>query len=133
MHSISPGTDADRNDDVSETFILDSVSSLDISSVEDIFTDSELSKLRNYINDLRHASHSGELSRDTFIFFNQQLKGNKRELIQLGVPIFGQIRDEKTKSGKSNIEPIPSVLQAVIDHLSQWHLIPENRKQQLYY
>ncbi|KAI3948125.1 hypothetical protein MKX01_014724 [Papaver californicum] len=95
---------------------------------EDIFTDSELSKLRNYINDLRHGGHSGELSGDTFILFNQQLKGNKRELIQLGVPIFGQMRDEKTKSEKSNIEPIPSVLQAVIDHLSQWHLIPESRK-----
>ncbi|RZC93887.1 hypothetical protein C5167_016582 [Papaver somniferum] len=95
---------------------------------EDIFTDSELSKLRNYINDLRHAGHSGELSGDTFILFNQQLKGNKRELIQLGVPIFGEIRDEKTKSEKSNIEPIPSVLEAVIDHLSQWHLIPESRK-----
>ncbi|KAI3994038.1 hypothetical protein MKX01_012295 [Papaver californicum] len=98
---------------------------------EDIFTDSELSKLRNYINDLRHAGHSGELSGDTFILFNLHLKGNKRELIQLGIAIFGQIRDEKTKSG--NIELIPSVLQAVIDHLSQWHLIPENRKQQLYY
>ncbi|KAI3830499.1 hypothetical protein MKW98_030662 [Papaver atlanticum] len=31
MHSISQGRDADRNDDVSETSILDSVSSLDIS------------------------------------------------------------------------------------------------------
>ncbi|KAI3956857.1 hypothetical protein MKX01_000891 [Papaver californicum] len=31
MHSISPRRDADRNDDVSETSILDSVSSLDIS------------------------------------------------------------------------------------------------------
>ncbi|KAI3845736.1 hypothetical protein MKX03_007444 [Papaver bracteatum] len=95
---------------------------------EDIFTDSELSRFRNYINDLRHAGHSGELSGDTFILFNQQLKRNKRELIQLGVPIFGEIRDEKTKSENSNIEPIPSVLQAVIDNLSQGHLIPESRK-----
>ncbi|KAI3934180.1 hypothetical protein MKW92_043172 [Papaver armeniacum] len=31
MHSISQGRDADRNDDVSESSILDSVSSLDIS------------------------------------------------------------------------------------------------------
>ncbi|OVA20100.1 Oxoglutarate/iron-dependent dioxygenase [Macleaya cordata] len=96
---------------------------------EDIFTDSELSKLTDYIDQLRNAGRSGELSGDTFILFNQQLKGNKRELIQLGVPIFGQIKDEKTsKSEKSNIEPIPSVLQAVIDHLTQWHLIPESRK-----
>ena len=34
--------------------------------------------------------HVGE----TFILFNKQMKGNKRELIQLGVPIFGQIKED---------------------------------------
>jgi len=34
--------------------------------------------------------HIGE----TFILFNKQMKGNKRELIQLGVPIFGQIKED---------------------------------------
>ncbi|KAL5701617.1 hypothetical protein ACHQM5_026935 [Ranunculus cassubicifolius] len=91
---------------------------------EDIFTGSELSKLSEYINELRTAGRKGELSGETFILFNQQLKGNKRELIQLGVPIFGQIKED----AKSNIEPIPPVLQAVIDHLVQWHLLPESRK-----
>lgn len=32
-------------------------------------------------------------SGETFILYNQQLKGSKRELIQLGVPIFGQIKE----------------------------------------
>lgn len=91
---------------------------------EDIFTESELSKLTEYINELRTAGRKGALSGETFILFNQQLKGNKRELIQLGVPIFGQITEE----AKSNIEPIPPVLQAAIDHLVQWHLLPESRK-----
>ncbi|PIA39331.1 hypothetical protein AQUCO_02600053v1 [Aquilegia coerulea] len=91
---------------------------------EDIFTESELSKLTEYIDGLRTAGRKGALSGETFILFNQQLKGNKRELIQLGVPIFGQIKDEP----KSHIEPIPPVLQAVIDHLVQWHLLPESRK-----
>lgn len=91
---------------------------------EDIFTESELSKLTEYINELRTAGRKGALSGETFILFNQQLKGNKRELIQLGVPIFGQITEE----AKSNIDPIPPVLQAVIDHLVQWHLLPESRK-----
>ncbi|XP_043722941.1 RNA demethylase ALKBH10B-like isoform X2 [Telopea speciosissima] len=96
---------------------------------EDIFTDSELSKLNSFVNQLLLAGRNGELSGETFILFNKQLKGNERELIQLGVPIFGQIRDEtNSKSQRSNIEPIPPVLQAVIDHLVQWHLIPESRK-----
>ncbi|XP_042475202.1 RNA demethylase ALKBH10B isoform X2 [Macadamia integrifolia] len=96
---------------------------------EDIFTESELSKLNSLVNQLLLAGRNGELSGETFILFNKQLKGNERELIQLGVPIFGQIKDEtNSKSQRSNIEPIPPVLQAVIDHLVQWHLIPESRK-----
>ncbi|PIM98267.1 hypothetical protein CDL12_29254 [Handroanthus impetiginosus] len=95
---------------------------------EDIFTDVELSKLNDFVNDLRMAGRNGELSGETFILYNQQMKGNKRELIQLGVPIFGQIKDATDKSEKSNIEPIPALLQGVIGHLTQWRLIPENRK-----
>nr|DAD33533.1 TPA_asm: hypothetical protein HUJ06_012384 [Nelumbo nucifera] len=96
---------------------------------EEIFTGSELSKLNDFVNELRSAGRDGELSGETFILFNKQLKGNKRELIQLGVPIFGQIKDEATsKLHKCNIDPIPSVLQAVIDHLVQCRLIPESRK-----
>ncbi|XP_077218474.1 RNA demethylase ALKBH10B-like isoform X2 [Tasmannia lanceolata] len=91
---------------------------------EDIFTDLELSKLANFINEVRLAGRKGELSGETFILFNKQLKGNKREIIQLGVPLFGPINDEAA----SNIEPIPSVLQAVIEYLVQCHLIPESRK-----
>ncbi|KAJ4955364.1 hypothetical protein NE237_012147 [Protea cynaroides] len=96
---------------------------------EDIFTDSELSKLHSFVNQLLLAGRNGELSGDSYILFNKQLKGNERELIQLGVPIFGQIKNEtNSKSQRSNLEPIPPVLQAVIDHLVQWHLIPESRK-----
>ncbi|XP_058077855.1 RNA demethylase ALKBH10B-like [Magnolia sinica] len=91
---------------------------------EDIFTDLELSKLSDFISELRLAGRRGDLSGETFMFFNKQLKGNKREIIQLGVPIFGPIKEEAT----SHIEPMPSILQSVIDHLVQWHLIPESRK-----
>lgn len=34
------------------------------------------------------------VSGDTYILYNQQVKGNKRELIQFGVPIFGQIKED---------------------------------------
>ncbi|KAK4482252.1 hypothetical protein RD792_009403 [Penstemon davidsonii] len=99
---------------------------------EDVFTDVELSKLKGFVNELRVAGQNGELSGgswDTFILYNQQTKGNKRELIQLGVSIFGQIKEDATNQfQKSYIEPIPALLQGVIEHLCQWHLIPENRK-----
>lgn len=96
---------------------------------ENVLTDSELSKLKNYVNELRVAGQNGELPGETFVLYNQQVKGNKRELIQLGIPIFGHIEDvENSKCQKSQIEPIPALLQDVIEHLIQWHLISENRK-----
>ncbi|KAG1327844.1 RNA demethylase ALKBH10B [Cocos nucifera] len=91
---------------------------------EDIFTDSELPRLAEFINELRLAGRRGELSGETFIFFNKQMKGNKREILQLGVPLF----QPTNEAASSNIEPIPPVLQTVIDHLVQWRLIPESRK-----
>lgn len=37
---------------------------------------------------------------ETFILFNKQMKGNKREMIQLGVPIFGQIKEDAKSKDK---------------------------------
>ncbi|OIV91315.1 hypothetical protein TanjilG_01846 [Lupinus angustifolius] len=91
---------------------------------EDIFTDSELYKLTEFVNELHTAGQNGELSGETFILFNKQMKGNKRELIQLGVPIFGQIKEDT----KTNIEPIPALLERVIDHLIQWQLVPQYKR-----
>ncbi|KAI9080317.1 hypothetical protein K1719_037711 [Acacia pycnantha] len=91
---------------------------------EDVFSDSELCKLYDFVNEIHSAGQNGELSDETFILFNKQMKGNKRELIQLGVPIFGQIKED----AKSNIEPIPALLQSVIDHLIQWKLLPEYKR-----
>ncbi|KAG8370698.1 hypothetical protein BUALT_Bualt13G0010400 [Buddleja alternifolia] len=96
---------------------------------EDVFTDVELSKLNDFVSELQVAGRNGELSGETFLLYNQQMKGNKRELIQLGVSIFGQIKEDTTnKFQKSYIEPIPALLQSVIDHLIQWRLIQENKK-----
>ncbi|PRQ26192.1 putative oxoglutarate/iron-dependent dioxygenase, alpha-ketoglutarate-dependent dioxygenase AlkB [Rosa chinensis] len=91
---------------------------------EEIFTDSELSKLTDFANELRTAGLNGELSGETFILFNKQIKGNRRELIQFGIPIFGQVKDESA----SNIGPIPALLHDVIDHLVLWQLIPEYKR-----
>lgn len=91
---------------------------------EDVFTTSEIMKVAEFINEIRQAGRNGELSGETFIFFNKQIKGNKREIIQLGVPLF----QPTTAESNCHIEPIPLVLQAVIDHLVLWRLIPESRK-----
>nr|CAB3461532.1 unnamed protein product [Digitaria exilis] len=91
---------------------------------EDVFTTSEIVKVADFINEIRQAGRNGELSGETFIFFNKQIKGNKREIIQLGVPLF----QPTTEEANCHIEPIPLVLQAVIDHLVLWRLIPESRK-----
>ncbi|CAL4900662.1 unnamed protein product [Urochloa decumbens] len=91
---------------------------------EDVFTPSEIVKVADFINEIRQAGRNGELSGETFIFFNKQIKGNKREIVQLGVPLF----QPTTEEANCHIEPIPLVLQAVIDHLVLWRLIPESRK-----
>ncbi|KAG2627704.1 RNA demethylase ALKBH10B-like [Panicum virgatum] len=91
---------------------------------EDVFTTSEIMKVADFITEIRQAGRNGELSGETFIFFNKQIKGNKREIIQLGVPLF----QPTTEESNCHIEPIPLVLQAVIDHLVLWRLIPESRK-----
>ncbi|MFS7930856.1 putative alpha-ketoglutarate-dependent dioxygenase AlkB-like superfamily [Helianthus anomalus] len=96
---------------------------------EDILDDLELSNLYEYVNELRVAGQNGELSGETFIKYNQQSKAIKRELIQFGAPIFGQVKDDAiTKSQDGQIEPIPAPLEDVIDHLIQFHLISENRR-----
>ncbi|KAB2016240.1 hypothetical protein ES319_D08G082600v1 [Gossypium barbadense] len=96
---------------------------------EDVFTESELAKLGDLMSELRSSGQNGELSGETFILFNKQIKGNKRELIQFGVPIFGHIKEELTSNNQTiNIEPIPALLQDVIVHLIQWQLIPEYKK-----
>ncbi|KAG6487564.1 hypothetical protein ZIOFF_056152 [Zingiber officinale] len=91
---------------------------------ENIFAGSELPTLVEYINELRLAGRRGELPGETFIFFNKQMKGNKREIIQLGVPLF----QSATGEAESIIEPIPPALLTIIDHLVQWRLVPESKK-----
>ncbi|KAI3783115.1 hypothetical protein L2E82_13177 [Cichorium intybus] len=96
---------------------------------EDVINDTELSKLSDYVNELRVAGQNGQLSCETFIKYNQQSKAIKRELIQFGAPIFGQIKDDTTnKPQNSHMEPIPASLENIIDNLIQCHLISENRR-----
>ncbi|CAG7859744.1 unnamed protein product [Brassica rapa] len=97
---------------------------------EELLKEEELTKLIDLVADLREAGQNGKLSGETFILFNKQIKGNKRELVQLGVPIFGHARDENTNDSNNsvNIEPIPPLLESVIDHFITWRLIPEYKR-----
>lgn len=97
---------------------------------DEIFNEMELSKINEFVDELVIAGRNGELPGETYVLYNQQTKGKKRELIQFGPPIFGHIKggDLPEKEESSHIEPIPVLLQSVIDHLAQWHLISENRK-----
>lgn len=47
--------------------------------------------LDNFLNGLYDC-----VSGETFILYNQQVKGSKRELIQLGAPIFGHVKEDTT-------------------------------------
>ncbi|KAL1226316.1 RNA demethylase ALKBH10B [Cardamine amara subsp. amara] len=89
---------------------------------EHVFTGTQLSKLLDYVNQLRDAGRNQQLSGDTFVLFNKNSKGTKRELLQLGVPIFGNTTDEHS------VEPIPTLVQSVIDHLLEWRVIPEYKR-----
>ncbi|KAH9625646.1 hypothetical protein KSS87_008757 [Heliosperma pusillum] len=96
---------------------------------EDAFTVSELYKLRDFVDELRVAGQNGELLGETYILFNKHDKTNKREQIQLGVPLFKHLQDEATNEPqRANNEPIPEIIQSLIDHLVQWHVLSENRK-----
>ncbi|XP_010430544.1 PREDICTED: uncharacterized protein LOC104714781 [Camelina sativa] len=97
---------------------------------EELLKEDEISKLIDFVAELREAGINGKLAGETFILFNKQIKGNKRELIQLGVPIFGHVKaDDSNDSNNSvNIEPIPPLLESVIDHFVTWRLIPEYKR-----
>ncbi|CAN8285699.1 unnamed protein product [Cochlearia groenlandica] len=91
---------------------------------EHVFSGSQLSKLLDYVNALRQSGRNHQLSGKTFVLFNKNTKGTKRELLQLGIPIFGNTTDHE----HSAVAPIPPLLQSVIDHLLQWRLIPEYKR-----
>ncbi|KAF8006551.1 hypothetical protein BT93_K0759 [Corymbia citriodora subsp. variegata] len=95
---------------------------------EDIFTASELCRLNDFVNELHTAGRNGELPGETFILFNEQMKGNRTELIQFGLPTFKHIEEDTTDDARSKIVPIPALLQDVIDHLALWQLLPEYKK-----
>jgi len=50
----------------------------------------------------QNLTESSSCAGETFILFNKQVKGNRRELIQFGVPIFGQIKEEAASNNQTS-------------------------------
>ncbi|KAL8520820.1 hypothetical protein ACS0TY_011393 [Phlomoides rotata] len=87
---------------------------------KDLFDDSEISKLKTLVSDLRAAGRRGHLPGQTFVVSRRPMKGHGREMIQLGVPIADAPPEDEATAGASRdskIEPIPALLQDVIERL----------------
>lgn len=97
---------------------------------ENIFDSSELSQVTSFICDLQVAGQQGKLRGQTFITSKRPMKGNGREMIQFGVPIIVKhLKDQAAKeTPKDVVEPIPTILDAIIDRLIRWNLISGNRR-----
>lgn len=50
----------------------------------------------------QNLTESSSCAGETFILFNKQVKGNRREPIQFGVQIFGQIKEEAASNNQTS-------------------------------
>ncbi|GFP83591.1 hypothetical protein PHJA_000502500 [Phtheirospermum japonicum] len=87
---------------------------------EDLFDDSEISKLTTLVNELRAAGKRGQLKGQAFVSLKRPMRGHGREIVQLGVPIADARPDDEPAVWTSKdlkTEPIPELLQDVIERL----------------
>ncbi|KAL0540165.1 hypothetical protein IC582_024395 [Cucumis melo] len=91
---------------------------------EELLDDAEVSKLLSLVNDLRASGKRGQFQGQTYVVSKRPTKGHGREMIQLGFPIAdAPYEDEnslvlsKVNFTDRRIEPIPSLLQDLIDRL----------------
>ncbi|CAL0329792.1 unnamed protein product [Lupinus luteus] len=88
---------------------------------EDLFDDTEVSKLVSLVSDLRISGRRGQLKGShSYVVSRRPIKGRGREMIQLGVPIADAPPDGENITGFSrdkNIEPIPSLFQDIIERM----------------
>ncbi|GMH20352.1 hypothetical protein Nepgr_022193 [Nepenthes gracilis] len=87
----------------------------------------EVSKLLSLVNDLRVAGKKGQYQGRTFVVSKRPMRGHGREMIQLGVAIAYAPPEDENASGTSKdrrIEPIPGLLQDVIDRLVDMQVLP---------
>lgn len=94
---------------------------------EELFDDSEVSKLVSLVNDSRAAGKRGQFQGHTFVVSKRPMKGHGREMIQFGVPIVDAPPEDEILAGTSKdrkIESIPALLQDVSEHLVSMQVMP---------
>ncbi|XP_059649805.1 RNA demethylase ALKBH10B [Cornus florida] len=87
---------------------------------EELFDALEVSKLVSLVNNLRAAGKRGQFQGQTFVMSKRPMRGHGREMIQFGLPIAEAPPDDEIAAGTSKdrrIEPIPGLLQDIIDRL----------------
>ncbi|XP_071926442.1 RNA demethylase ALKBH10B-like isoform X3 [Coffea arabica] len=104
-----------------ETFDGKTVNVVDgLKLYEEIFDNSEVSKLVALVNDLRVAGKRGQFQGQTFVVSRRPMKGHGREMIQFGPPIADAPPEDEASSGTSKdrkMEPIPSLFEDIIERL----------------
>ncbi|MCL7044463.1 hypothetical protein MKW94_005967 [Papaver nudicaule] len=86
----------------------------------ELFSSSEIAKVTSVTNELRLAGRRGHFQGQTYVVSKRPIKGHGREMIQLGLPVADSPLDDEIASAKDRkIEPIPDVLQDVIERLVQ--------------
>lgn len=90
-----------------------------INLYDKLMGETAVSKLVSLVNDLRTAGKRGQFQGQTYALLKRPMKGRGREMIQLGTA-FVDIPDFENGSETSKdrkVEPIPALLQDVIDRL----------------
>ncbi|KAL3502120.1 hypothetical protein ACH5RR_036569 [Cinchona calisaya] len=87
---------------------------------EELFDESEVSKLVTLVNDLTVAGKRGQFQGQTYVVSRRPMKGHGREMIQFGLPIADAPPEDVVSAGTSKdrkFEPIPSLFEDVIERL----------------
>ncbi|KAI3976426.1 hypothetical protein MKX01_008284 [Papaver californicum] len=93
---------------------------------EELFNSSEIAKVTSLTNELRLAGRRGHFQGQTYVISKRPIKGHGREMIQLGLPVADSPLEDEIAAGNSKgtkIEPIPDMLQEVIERLVQAQVI----------
>lgn len=90
---------------------------------EKLLDDEEVSKLISLVDDLRATGKRGQLPGPTFVASRIPYRGHGREMIQLGIAI-SDVSSDDNPAKDWRVEPIPDLLQSLIDRLISMQLTP---------
>ncbi|KAI4304673.1 hypothetical protein MLD38_040149 [Melastoma candidum] len=102
------------------------VNSADGLKLYDLLDDAEVRKLLSLVKDLREAGKNGQFPGQTYVTLKRPMSGHGREIIQLGVPVADSPAEVESLGIHidKKVEPIPALLQDVIDRLVRMQITP---------